>query len=126
MMTPITTSNAPAAGGPYSQAIKAGGMLYVSGQLPLSVETGEIVSEDPVDQLRQCLTNIAMIAEAAGCSLADTVKATVLLTDLSGFDAINAEYARFFTAPFPARLCYEVSRLPKGARVEVEAVLACA
>ena len=122
-MSIVQTDKAPAAVGPYSQAYKAGGLLFVSGQIPLDPATGEFNSNDAVEQLRQCLANIAAIAEAAGTSIDKTVKTTVLLTDLSGFAAINAAYGEVFKEPYPARACFEVSALPRGAKVEVEAVV---
>jgi 2-iminobutanoate/2-iminopropanoate deaminase len=123
-MSPIATENAPAAVGPYSQAIQSNGLLFVSGQLPIDPKTGEFNSDDVLLQMRQCLANIEAIAIAAGTSLARTVKTTVLLTDLSRFGEINEVYGKAFAAPFPARACFEVSALPKGAKVEVEAVIA--
>lgn len=123
LLSAISTTNAPAAVGPFSQAISTGQLLFVSGQLPIDPATGEIVSKDPVLQLRQCLKNISAIATEAGTNLARTVKTTVLITDMSKFGALNAEYATFFKAPFPARACFEMSALPKGAQIEVEAVL---
>ncbi len=125
MLNAIVTDEAPAAVGPFSQAIKSGQLLFVSGQLPLDPKTGEIVSDDPIKQLHQCVTNIAAIAKKAGTSLSRTVKTTVLLTDFSKFAAINEEYAKFFEKPYPARACFEVSSLPRGAQVEVEAVIEC-
>ncbi|WP_319518288.1 RidA family protein [uncultured Martelella sp.] len=122
-MKAISTETAPAAIGPYSQAMRSGNLLFVSGQLPLDPETGEIVPGGAVEQMRQCLKNIAAIAEGAGTELSRTVKTTILVTDLSGFADINAEYGKAFADPFPARACYEVSALPKGAMVEVEAVI---
>ena len=124
-MTPIDTPRAPAAIGPYSQAMRLGDTLYVSGQLPIDPETGEFAPGDAVAQARQCLANIAAIAEAAGTDTSRTVKTTILLTDLADFAAINEEYGKAFSAPFPARACYEVSALPKGAMIEIEAVIAC-
>ncbi len=124
MIEAVTTSEAPGAIGPFSQAIKVGNLLFVSGQLPIDPATGEFVSNDPVEQARQCLKNIAAIAEAAGSGIQRTVKTTVLLTDLSRFADINNVYATFFQNPFPARACYQVSALPKGAQVEIEAVIA--
>ena len=124
MIQAISTDQAPAAIGPFSQAVKVGNLLFVSGQLPIDPATGNFNSEDPVEQMRQCLANIAKIAEASGTNITNTVKTTVLLTDLSRFADINAAYAQAFAAPYPARACYEVSALPKGAQVEVEAVIA--
>ncbi|MDJ0933274.1 RidA family protein [Breoghania sp.] len=121
-MLPVETSDAPAAVGPYAQAIRTGDLLFVSGQLPIDPATGEFAPGGAVEQARQSLKNLAAIAEAAGSDLSKCVKTTVLLTDLGSFGAINEEYAKFFTAPFPARACYEVSALPKGALVEIEAV----
>lgn len=123
-MTIVQTDKAPAAVGPYSQAYKAGGLLFVSGQIPIDPATGAFNSDDAVEQIRQCIANISAIAEAAGTSLDRTVKTTVLLTDLSTFAAINDVYGRAFKEPYPARACYEVSALPRGAKVEIEAVIA--
>ena len=126
MITAIQTNNAPGAVGPFSQAIKVGNLLFVSGQLPIDPATGEFNSNDPIAQAEQCLKNLAAIAEAAGTNLSNTVKTTVLLTDLGNFAEINRVYAGFFSQPFPARACYEVKGLPKGAQVEIEAVIALA
>ena len=126
MIQEIHTTDAPGAVGPFSQAIKVGDLLFVSGQLPIDPATGEFNSDDAVEQAGQCLKNLAAIAAAAGTSLANTVKTTVLLTDLGKFADINAVYAGFFSKPYPARACYEVSALPKGAKVEIEAVIALA
>ncbi|MBL9060153.1 MAG: RidA family protein [Mangrovicoccus sp.] len=123
-MTPIATNDAPAAIGPYSQGMVAGGLLFVSGQIPIDPATGEFNSDDVVEQCRQSLRNIAAIARAAGTDLARTVKTTVLVLDLGRFSEINAAYAEFFAAPFPARATYEVSGLPRGAQIEIEAVIA--
>lgn len=124
MITAIHTDNAPGAVGPFSQAIKVGDLLFVSGQLPIDPATGEFNSTDAIAQAEQCLKNLAAIAEAAGTTLSNTVKTTVLLTDLGNFAEINRVYAGFFSQPFPARACYEVKGLPKGAQVEIEAVIA--
>lgn len=124
MITAIHTDNAPGAVGPFSQAIKVGDLLFVSGQLPIDPATGEFNSTDAIAQTEQCLKNLAAIAEAAGTTLSNTVKTTVLLTDLGNFAEINRVYAGFFSQPFPARACYEVKGLPKGAQVEIEAVIA--
>ena len=120
----IQTDDAPVAAGPYSQAIVTGDLIFVSGQLPLDPKTGSFASDDPVQQLAQCLANIAAIAKAAGSDIQRTVKTTILVTDLGKFDTLNAEYSKVFTTHKPARACYEVSALPKGAQVEVEAVIA--
>jgi 2-iminobutanoate/2-iminopropanoate deaminase len=123
-MKKIETTQAPAAIGPYSQAIAKDGFLFVSGQLPLDPSSGEVVGTNAAQQLEQSLKNMSAIAEAAGTSLSKTVKTTVLLTDLGEFAAVNEVYGQFFRDPYPARACYQVVALPKGARVEVEAVIA--
>lgn len=123
-MIAISTDKAPAAIGPYSQAIRHGDLLFVSGQLPIDRATGEFVSDDAVAQMQQCLKNIAAIAQAAGTDISKTIKTTILLTDLSGFAAINEVYGAAFISPYPARATFEVSALPKGAKVEVDAVIA--
>ena len=120
----IHTENAPAAIGPYSQAVKAGDLLFVSGQLPIDPATGAFAGNDIASQTRQSLTNIRSILEAAGYSLSDVVKATVLLADMGDFAAMNAVYAEFFTASCPARAAFAVKELPKAAKVEIE-VIAC-
>jgi 2-iminobutanoate/2-iminopropanoate deaminase len=120
----IATTLAPAAVGPYSQAIEHQGLLYVSGQLPLDAQSGQIVGTTAAEQATQCLENLRTIAVAANTSLARTVKTTVLLTDLRAFQAVNEIYANYFSEPFPARACYQVVALPKGAAVEIEAVIA--
>ena len=117
----IHTPNAPAAIGPYSQAVKAGSMLFVSGQIPIDPATGAFAGEDIVAQSRQSLTNVKNILEAAGYALTDVVKTTVLLADIADFAAMNAVYAEFFTENCPARACFAVKDLPKGALVEIEA-----
>ena len=122
MNTPIHTPNAPAAIGPYSQAVQAGNMLFVSGQIPVDPATGAFAGSDIATQTRQSLTNVKNILEAAGFSLSDVVKTTVLLYDIADFAAMNAIYAEFFTAPCPARACFAVKDLPKGALVEIEAI----
>ncbi len=118
----IHTNSAPAAIGPYSQAIQAGGTLYVSGQIPIDPATGSFAGEDIVSQTRQCLTNIRAILAEAGYTMADVVKTTVLMTDLSEFTTMNQVYAEFFQTPYPARAAFQVAALPKNARVEIECV----
>ena len=118
----IHTPNAPAAIGPYSQAIQAGNMLFVSGQIPIDSATGAFAGDDIVTQTKQSLTNVKNILEAAGYALTDVVKTTVLLADIADFAAMNAVYAEFFTENCPARACFAVKDLPKGALVEIEAI----
>ncbi len=122
-MTSISTELAPAAIGPYSQARRSVGLLFVSGQLPIDPSTGTFNSVEPAIQVTQCLQNIAAIASAAGTDIKRTVKTTVFLTDLKKFAAVNEAYSTFFVEPFPARACVEVSALPRGAAVEVEAII---
>ncbi len=118
----IHTPNAPAAIGPYSQAVQAGNMLFVSGQIPIDPATGAFAGEDIVTQSRQSLTNVKNILEAAGYALTDVVKTTVLLSDIADFAAMNAVYGEFFKENCPARACFAVRDLPKGALVEIEAI----
>ena len=118
----IHTSNAPAAIGPYSQAVAAGNTLYLSGQLPIDPATGEFAGADIAAQTRQSLTNMKAILEANGMTMADVVKTTVLLADIAEFAAMNAVYAEFFSEPYPARAAYQVAALPKAAKVEIEAI----
>lgn len=120
--TAIHTENAPAAIGPYSQAIQAGNTVYVSGQLPIDPATGAFAGADIAAQTRQSLTNIRSILAEAGYSMTDVVKTTVLLADIADFAAMNAVYAEFFAAPFPARAAFQVAALPKNALVEIECV----
>ena len=122
MKTPIQTNQAPAAIGPYSQAIEAGGMVFVSGQLPIDPATGEFAPGGIKEQTRQSLTNAKAILEEAGISLANVVKTTVFLADLADFAAMNEVYATYFSAPFPARSAVAVKTLPKNARVEIECI----
>lgn len=118
----IQTPNAPAAIGPYSQAVAAGNTVYVSGQLPINPATGEFAGADITSQTRQSLTNIRSILEANGMSMADVVKVTVLMADIAEFADMNKVYAEFFSEPFPARAAYQVAALPKAAKVEIEAI----
>lgn len=118
----IHTPNAPAAIGPYSQAVQAGKLLFVSGQIPIDPATGVFAGTDIATQTRQSLTNVKNILAAAGYTCADVVKTTVLLADIGDFAAMNAVYAEFFTEPFPARAAYQVAALPKDALVEIECI----
>ena len=118
----IHTENAPAAIGPYSQAIEAGNTIYVSGQLPIDPATGAFAGEDIAAQTRQSLTNIKAILAEAGADMSNVVKTTVLLANMADFAAMNAVYAEFFTAPFPARAAFQAAALPKNALVEIECV----
>ena len=122
MKTVISTPNAPAAIGPYSQAVKTGNTIYISGQLPIDPATGSFASEDIAGQTAQSLKNIGAILEAAGYTYEDVVKTTVLLADIGDFAAMNAVYAEFFQTDCPARACFAVKDLPKAALVEIEAV----
>jgi len=119
----IQTDRAPAAIGPYSQAVRAGDTVYFSGQIPLDPATGELVSADIATEARRVFDNLRAVSEAAGGSLDDIVRIGIYLTDLSDFAAVNAVMADYFQAPYPARSTIQVSGLPKGARVEVDAVM---
>ena len=122
MNQPIHTPNAPAAIGPYSQAMQAGNLLFVSGQLPIDPATGALAGDDIATQTRQSLANIRNILAAAGYTCADVVKTTVLLANIEDFAAMNAVYAEFFTENCPARAAFAVKDVPKGALVEIEAI----
>ena len=119
--TPIHTDRAPAAIGPYSQAIRAGDSVYLSGQIPLDPATGEVVEGDFEARVRRVFDNLAAVSEAAGGSLADIVKLNVFLTDLGRFAEVNRIMAEVFSEPFPARAAVQVSALPKGVDVEMDA-----
>jgi len=116
----VQTEKAPAAIGPYSQAVQAGPWVYVSGQIPLVPETGEMAGDDFETQARQVLANVQAVLEAAGCGLSDVVAADVFLTDLKNFQAFNELYADFFGDHKPARAVVEVSALPRGAQLEMK------
>ncbi len=118
----VVTRGAPNAIGPYSQAVRAGGMVFVSGQIPLDPATGEIVAGGIAAQAERALENLGAILTAAGCGFADVAKTTIFLTDLSHFAVVNDLYARAFAPPFPARATVQVAALPRGALVEIEAV----
>ncbi|MBI3752726.1 MAG: RidA family protein [Deltaproteobacteria bacterium] len=118
----IITDRAPGAIGPYSQAIKANGFIFVSGQIPIDPDTNDLVKGDIAEQTSRVLKNIKNILEAAGSSLESVIKTTVYLKDLQKFGDMNQVYSEFFTASFPARATVEVSNLPKGADIEIDAI----
>lgn len=118
----INTDKSPQAIGPYSQAVMAQGMLYVSGQIPLDPGTGEVVSEDVAAQTKQVLDNMKAVIEAAETGMNKIVKVTIYIVDMQQFAIINEIYGTYFEAPFPARACVEVSKLPKGVQVEMDAI----
>jgi len=122
----IHTEQAPAAIGPYSQAIKAGDTVYLSGQIPLDPTTMTVVEGDISVKTRQVFNNLSAVAVAAGSSLADAVKINISVTDLNDFAAVNAVMEEFFQQPYPARACVQVAALPKGVPVEIEAILVTA
>jgi reactive intermediate/imine deaminase len=119
----IKTTAAPAAIGTYSQAIRAGSTVYLSGQIPLDPATMEVVSESVEAQIRQVFDNLSAVAQAAGGSLADVVKLTVYLTDLGNFAAVNEIMATYFSEPYPARAAIGIAALPRAAAVEIDAIL---
>jgi len=119
-MNAISTNDAPAAIGPYSQAIKAGDLLFCSGQVPIDPKTGELVQGDIATQTDRVLDNIAAVLTAGGATFANVVKTTIFLVDLGDFQSVNTTYAKRFSGAFPARSTVQVSALPKGARVEIE------
>jgi reactive intermediate/imine deaminase len=120
----INTTHAPSAIGPYSQAIKVGNTVWISGQIPLDPNTMEVVSGGIIEETRQVFANLIAIAEAAGGALDNAVKINISLTDLNNFAAVNEVMADVFSEPYPARACVQVAALPKGVQVEIEAVLA--
>lgn len=122
MKQKLVSGNAPAAIGPYSQAIMDGELVFVSGQLPIDPKTGEFASEDVADQTRQSLENIREILKEAGYTMDRVLKTTVYLQDMNDFAAMNQVYQEFFADPYPARAAFQVARLPKNAKVEIEAI----
>ena len=122
--TSVTAPDAPEAVGPYVHAVRAGGLLFCSGQIPLDPRTGDIVDGDVADQAGRCLENLAAVCQAAGVSLGDAVKLTIYMTDMSAFAAVNEVYSSFFESDPPARVAIGVAALPRGAKVEIDAVVA--
>ena len=120
----IETEAAPAAIGAYSQAIRTGDLLFCSGQIPLDPTSGELVKEDAPGQARQCLENLTAVCEAAGASLENAVRVTIYLSDINDFQRVNEVYAEFFEDPAPARVALQAGALPRGADVEIDAVVA--
>ena len=118
----INTEKAPAAIGPYSQATRVGDLVFTSGQIPISPETGEIVGDDIQAQTEQVLENLKAVLEAGGTSLDNVMKTTVFIKDMNDFAAVNEVYAKYFSAHYPSRSCVQVARLPKDVGVEIEAI----
>ena len=121
-MKVISTKQAPAAIGPYSQAIQVGNLVYTSGQIPIDPATGTFVEGGIKEQTRQSLSNVRAILEEAGLTMANVIKTTVFLADMADFAEMNAVYAEFFTEPYPARSAVAIKTLPKGALIEIEVV----
>ena len=122
MKTKVESKKAPAAIGPYSQAINDDGLVFVSGQLPINYETGKFATEDIVGQTRQSLENIKAILNEAGYDMNRILKTTVYLQNMDDFTAMNEVYSQYFQEPYPARAAFQVAKLPKGAKVEIEAI----
>ena len=121
---PVDAPGAPAAVGPYVHAVRAGGLVFCSGQIPLDPDSGDLVGDTPAEQAGRCLDNLAAVADAAGASLDDAVRITVYLTDMDAFASVNDVYAGYFESDPPARVAIGVAALPRGAQVEMDAVLA--
>lgn len=120
--TAIHTPDAPAAIGPYSQAVRAGNLLFLSGQIPLDPNTGKMIEGGIAAQTRQVMLNLQAVLQAAGVSTDAVVKTTIYLTDMGDFQAVNEIYSQYFNAPFPARATVQVTDLPRGAQVEIDAI----
>lgn len=118
----ISTEKAPAAIGPYSQAVQIGNLIYTSGMIPIVPDSGEVVEGDIQEQTKQALENLKALLECAGSDLEQVVKTTVFIKDMNEFGLINEVYRKYFTEKFPARSCVEVARLPKDVRIEIEAI----
>ncbi len=121
---PVTAIGAPAAIGPYSHGVRAGGLLFCSGQIALDPESGELVGASPAEQATRCLENLQAVCAAAGAGLTDAVRCTLYMTDLGAFSEVNDAYRAFFAADPPARVAIGVAALPKGAQVEIDAIVA--
>jgi 2-iminobutanoate/2-iminopropanoate deaminase len=124
MKTSVSTADAPKPAGPYSQAVRAGGWLFLAGQIPLDPATGDIVDGDVTVQTRRVFDNIGAVLKAGDLSLADVVRTTVFLADMNDFAAMNQVYSTYFSEPYPARSTVEVARLPKDVRIEIDAIAA--
>ena len=122
MKSAVSSPNAPSAIGPYSQAVRAGHMVFVSGQVPMDPATGNLVDGDIAAQTRRVFENINAILKAAGLTFVDVVRTTVFLADMDDFAAMNTEYRGFFKEPFPARSTVQAARLPRNARIEIDAI----
>jgi 2-iminobutanoate/2-iminopropanoate deaminase len=122
MKSAVTSDRAPTAIGPYSPAVRAGQLLFVSGQIPLDPATGQMVAGDVAAQTRRVLDNVGALLDAAGRSFADVVRTTIFLVDMNDFATVNEVYGHYFTEPFPARATVQVARLPKDARVEIDVI----
>ncbi|HEY8086284.1 MAG TPA: RidA family protein [Polyangiaceae bacterium] len=120
--TAISTQDAPAAIGPYSQAVRAADLVFLSGQIPLDPATGQLVTGDITAQTRRVMENLRAVLAAAGCGFRDVVRTTIFLADLGHFAAVNDAYGAYFEAPFPARATVQVAALPRGAQVEIDAI----
>ena len=118
----VSAADAPKAIGPYSHAIRAGELLFISGQVPIDPATGNLIDGDITAQTRRVMANLAAVLQAGGLSLHNVVRTTIFLADMSDFAAVNAVYGSFFSEPYPARATVQVSRLPKDARVEIDAI----
>jgi 2-iminobutanoate/2-iminopropanoate deaminase len=125
-MKAIATPDAPAAIGPYSQAVRLGRFVFLSGQIPLDPASGKVIEGDIAAQTERVMKNLEAVLRAAGCTFADVVRSTIYLVDLSHFQTVNEVYGRFFTAPFPARATVQVAALPRGAAVEIDAIASVA
>jgi 2-iminobutanoate/2-iminopropanoate deaminase len=122
MKDEVSTKGAPAAIGPYAQAVRAGQLLFLSGQIPLDPATGQMVVGDIAAQTERVMKNLAAVLEAAGCGFANVVRTTIYLVDLADFARVNETYGRYFEPPYPARATVQVAALPRGAHVEIDAI----